>query len=90
MNNRRDNLRICTTGQNLRNQRMSRHNQTGYKEVFRCKNTRRFRARIRTAANNPKHLGYFMSAELAAHAYNQAAVKYHGEFARLNELPLAA
>ena len=32
------------------------------------------------------HLGVFKTAKEAAKAYNQAALKYHGKFARLNEV----
>lgn len=33
-----------------------------------------------------KFLGQYSSEEEAAEAYNNAAAKYHGEFARLNDL----
>ena len=32
------------------------------------------------------HLGYFLTPIDAARAYNEAALLYHGEFARLNEV----
>ena len=32
------------------------------------------------------HLGVFEKRIDAARAYNEAAVKYHGEFAKLNEI----
>jgi hypothetical protein len=33
-----------------------------------------------------KHIGYFEDLIEAAKAYNEAALKYHGEFAKLNEI----
>jgi hypothetical protein len=32
------------------------------------------------------HLGYFFSEKEAAYVYNEAALKYFGEFARLNQV----
>jgi len=31
-------------------------------------------------------LGYYITKEEAAQAYNEAALKYHGEFALLNKI----
>lgn len=43
-------------------------------------------ARIRLEETR-KNLGYFETPALAALAYNEAAILYHGEFARLNVIP---
>lgn len=81
--NRRSNLRICTTAQNTKNRGMSKHNTSGYKGVCFYKNVNKWVARI---TNNKKQycLGYFSDKIDAAIAYNNAATTYHGEFARLN------
>lgn len=36
--------------------------------------------------NKSIHVGFFDDVIDAARAYNDAAVKYHGEFAKLNQL----
>lgn len=82
--NRKCNLRICERGaQNAINRPKQKNNTSGYKGVFFRKDTNRFRAAIRV---NQKliHLGHFSTAEEAALCYNEAAVKYFGEFAYLN------
>lgn len=83
LNNQRSNLRNVTQSQNQRNREVQRNNQTGYKGVGRTKNKRRFRARIKIGRQSIV-LGYFLDAKEAALAYDEAAKKYHGEFARLN------
>ena len=60
-------------------------NTTGYKGVYRHKGTRKWRAQISTN-NRAMHLGSFTTKEQAALAYNVAAFKYYGEFAKLNQL----
>jgi len=45
----------------------------------------KWRARIRVDGIQI-HLGYFYSRKKAARAYNAAAEKYFGEFARLNNV----
>jgi len=82
LNNRRENLRICTTLGNARNTKISKNNTSGFKGVRKTKNNT-WKARI-TVNWKEIHLGHFKTKEEAAIAYNNAAIKYHGEFASLN------
>lgn len=86
LNNQRSNLRICTQAENLRNRRgFSTKSSTSFKGVFPVKKSkiRPWRATIKLNGKSI-HLGSFPTAEAAAIAYNEAALKYHGEFAHLN------
>lgn len=84
LDNRRGNLRIVTHAQNMCNQKV-RTGTSKYKGVIWYNKNNKWLARIR---KNGKaiHLGYFVCEIEAALAYNAAALKYHGEFARLNEI----
>lgn len=85
LDNRRENLRPTTRSQNHANQRTS---QTGkrhsrYKGVSKC--GCKWQAYI--AINGKKcHLGTFADEQGAATAYNEAAKRLFGEFARVNQL----
>lgn len=81
LDNRRDNLRLATKGQNNYNTRLRRDNATGYKGVKR--NCLRWVARIRID-RRLIHLGSFSTKEDAARAYDSAARRHFGEFAKLN------
>lgn len=83
LDNRRDNLRLATTSQNTQNKKIGANNTSGYKGVDH--RSRKWRARI-WLHGQEYHLGYFDSDIAAAHAYNKAAERLHGEFARLNEI----
>ena len=85
LDNRRRNLRICTRAENNRNRIIAIDNTSGYKGVGWYKSTSKWVARI-TINYKLTHLGYFHDKDDAARAYNKAAIKYHGEFALLNEI----
>ena len=84
LNNQRSNLRICSIGQNVSNQRRHRNNTSGVKGVSlrQTKSGLRYDAKIMV---NRKfyHLGSFLTLEEASNAYAKGAQFYHGEFHRL-------
>lgn len=85
LDNQRGNLRITTNAQNCQNQKLRSNNTSGYKGVTFHPNNKNWVAKIH-ANNKAIHVGVFQTSEEAALAYNEAALKYHGEFARLNEV----
>ncbi len=86
LNCTRANLRIATPEQNQQNRGKHRDNTSGYKGVDWMPNRRKWRARIQFNGHT-LHLGVFETAIEAARAYDDAARKYHGAFARLNLTP---
>lgn len=88
LNNQRMNLRICTTAQNQWNSSKRTNNKSGFKGVYFHHRDKRWVAQI-MVNNIRKYLGNFDTPELAAIAFNEAAIKYHGKFARLNNIPEA-
>ena len=86
LDNRRCNLRLCNPGENSRNRGMiQRETASGFKGVWWRKADRKWEACI--YYNSKKHkLGYFRDKIDAAKAYNEAALRLHGEFASINDL----
>lgn len=82
LNNQKNNLRKCTNSQNMANQGTSKVNKTGYKGV-KLFSKGKYAAQIQVNRKGI-HLGYYSCPKQAAHAYDKAAKKYFGEFARLN------
>lgn len=81
--NRRCNLRICTHLQNLMNASPSKNGASKYKGVSWKKDKSKWRATI-VVNKKQIHLGYFKLEQLAALAYDFAAVKYFREFSCTN------
>ena len=80
--NRIENLRQATRSQNKYNTAKQVDNTSGYKGVDFHKRRSIWRARI-SVSGKVLYLGAFNTSQEAASAYNAAACKYHGEFARL-------
>ena len=86
LDNRLCNLRFATKAQNAMNRSRRITSPSKYKGVH--KDTKgRWHATIGVGGKHI-HLGSFGNQHSAALAYNAAAIQYHGEFARLNDVPL--
>lgn len=77
--NRRANLRLCSRAENSRN--MPARSVSGFKGV--TKNKHRWYALIQVDGVTHR-LGSFTDPVIAARAYDEAAKRLHGEFAKLN------
>lgn len=83
LDNRRDNLRICSKTQNQQNQKPRHTSVSKYKGVGYYLRDKKWRARI-VVNKTDIELGKFEIELDAAKAYDEAAIKYHGEYAWLN------
>ena len=84
-NNRRDNLRVVTIGQNQANNNLSKRNKSGFKGVYWRKQENKWCAQIK---NNGEtiYLGLFTNLREAAKAYDVKAVELFGEYAATNKV----
>lgn len=85
LDNRRENLRLCSLSQNRMNSRPRIVRTSKYKGLTFIKSTGRWQVRI-TDKGRRLSLGCFKCEDAAATVYNLAALKYHGEFAWLNKV----
>ena len=85
LNNCPCNLRETTSSQNSCNSKIQSNNTSGYKGVCYDKVRRNYMAYINVNGNR-HNLGRHKTALSAALVYNEYAIKYHGEFAKLNEV----
>jgi len=83
LDNRFSNLRYATRQQNASNRGLPKNNSTGIKGVGWHKASKKWRATI-TCGQKSFHIGLFENQTDAVIAYNDAAKRLHGEFARLN------
>ena len=87
IDNRRANLRAATPSQNMFNRKLNKNNTTGYKGVIHGPTTQRPFLAVIQKGGKATRLGAFSTPTEAATAYNAAAVRLFGPYARLNALP---
>ena len=81
LDNRRENLRLCSHSQNQINRPQQKNNTSGYKGVYLFK--KKWRACIKIKGKL-LYLGYFSDKKEAAETYNKKAKELFGEFAYQN------
>lgn len=82
LDNRRENLRVCTHSLNLANQ-ISTRGRSRYKGVYWDTSRSKWKVYVGTSPNR-RYLGLYHSEEDAARSYDEAARIRWGEFAYLN------
>jgi len=91
LDNRRCNLRVANKALNMRNRRKPNRkggSSSQYKGVSRTKQGK-WHAYINVDGKR-HNLGYFVDEKEAAAVYDKAALRFFGEYARLNTQALAA
>lgn len=82
-NNQKNNLRKCSSEENIRNINSRKGSSSKYLGVWFSKRAEKWQAKIVNKAKRVD-LGYFLLEKDAAHAYDVAAKDLHGEYANLN------
>ena len=83
LDNRRANLRVATPSQNTANCHAHIKNKSGMKGIWYDAKRGVFVANIGVGGKK-KHIGRYQTADEAANAYDLAAIKFFGEFAKVN------
>jgi hypothetical protein len=83
LNNRKNNLRVCTKADNNKNLGMKKNNKSGYKGViwYPYNNYNKWKATIKVNSKTI-NLGYFDNIEDAVKVRKEAELKYFGEYNR--------
>jgi len=79
-----DNLRICTTTQNNHNVKIRKNNTSGATGVWWNQQVGKYEVHLAINGKQKYH-GSFKTKGEAIKFYNELVIKYHGEFAVLNE-----
>lgn len=80
LDNRRENLRICSRLENVRNTGLRTNNSSGVIGVYYRERFKKWHASIRINGK-AKSLGYYHDKKDAIAARKRAEIKYFGEFA---------
>lgn len=86
MDNRKCNLRVCTRVENSRNTKSHAQGRSQYKGCSYNRTQggkRKWKAELHNQGTR-HYLGYFLTADEAATAYNEKALEVFGTFARVN------
>lgn len=79
LDNRRENLRVCTRQQNSFNKGPQINNTSGFKGVFWRGDRNKWKVKV-----GRLHVGLFEDKTEAAKAYDKKAKELHGDFVKLN------
>lgn len=79
LNNRKENLRICTNQQNVTNSRIPKNNTSGHKGVYWAKDKHKWTAQI-SINNKTIYLGRYDNIEDAIEAREKATITYYKEY----------
>lgn len=85
LNNRKENLRICTSSQNNANKRARKNCTSKYLGVSWYKRRNRWIVQLQKNGEKMPTKLFKIETEAALY-YNECAIKYHGEFANLNKV----
>jgi hypothetical protein len=84
LDNRKENVRVCTSSENNMNKIKSTNKSSIFKGVSFIKRDNLWEAYINDKKRKKKHLGHFISEVEAAKVYDKEALELFGEFANLN------
>jgi len=83
LDNRKENLRVCTRSQNIKNQKPGSTGTSSFKGVSWSPRHKKWSANIRSDGVS-YGLGFYALETDAAQAYDEAAISLHGDFAHTN------
>lgn len=83
LDNRKENLRICTNQENIQNCLTPKNNKSGCRGVYWAKDKNKWTVQV-SINNKTKYIGRYNSYEEAVEARKEAALKYYGQFANEN------